>query len=330
MPDNAVITDNYVKAWNYINRPTYEKITCSISGGSDSDIVLDICCRCDKDKKITYVFYDTGVEYQATKKHLDYLENLYGIEIKRIKAAEYGKTIPTSCREYGQPFISKFASECMMRLQMHDFKWENDSYENLIRKYPMCSSALKWWCDDYGDGSRFGISRNKYLKEFIIQNPPTFRISNKCCKYAKKMLAEHFVKENKADLNIVGVRKLEGGARSTAYKSCFSNGEDKTDSYRPIFWYSDSDKRDYEKHFGIVHSDCYTVYGLRRTGCVGCPYGLNLEQELEATRINEPKLYKAVCNIFKDSYEYTRQYRKFSKKMSEAENGFTQIKLEDL
>lgn len=31
-----------------INSPLYEKIVCSISGGSDSDIMLDICYRCDK------------------------------------------------------------------------------------------------------------------------------------------------------------------------------------------------------------------------------------------------------------------------------------------
>lgn len=29
----------------------------------------------------------------------------------------------------------------------------------------------------------------------------------------------------------------------------------------------------------------------------------------------EPKLYKAVTNIFKDSYEYTREYRKFRQDM---------------
>ena len=30
----------------------------------------------------------------------------------------------------------------------------------------------------------------------------------------------------------------------------------------------------------------------------------------------EPKLYKAVNNIFKDSYEYTRKYREFCREMN--------------
>lgn len=33
--------------------------------------------------------------------------------------------------------------------------------------------------------SRFSINRNRFLKEFIMQNPPDFPISNKCCEYAK-------------------------------------------------------------------------------------------------------------------------------------------------
>ena len=29
------------------------------------------------------------------------------------------------------------------------------------------------------------------------------------------------------------------------------------------------------------------------------------------TSIYEPNLYKAVCNVFKDSYEYTRKYNEY-------------------
>ena len=70
-------------------------------------------------------------------------------------------------------------------------------------------------------------------------------------------------------------------------------------------------KVDYESAYGIVHSRCYTEYGLKRTGCVGCPYGRDFEHELGIIKKYEPKLYKAVINIFKDSYEYTRKYREF-------------------
>ena len=120
------------------------------------------------------------------------------------------------------------------------------------------------------------------------------------------------LKEEDYDLNILGVRKAEFGVRTIAYKNCFDES-DEYDNFRPIFWYKDSDKEDYKKAYGIVYSDCYSIYGLERTGCCGCPYGRDFENELNVINEFEPKLYKAVNNIFKDSYEYTRKYKEFRK-----------------
>ena len=103
-PKNQTIGDNLVRAWSKINSSKYKNILCSISGGSDSDVMLDIVWRCDKDNKVTYVWFDTGLEYQATKDHLKYLEEKYNIKIHPYKAI---KPIPSSCKTYGQPFISK-------------------------------------------------------------------------------------------------------------------------------------------------------------------------------------------------------------------------------
>ena len=50
--------------------------------------------------------------------------------------------------------------------------------------------------------------------------------------------------------------------------------------------------------------------------CSGCPYGRDFEEELRIIEEHEPKLYKAVNNIFKDSYEYTRKYREFCREMN--------------
>lgn len=320
-PKNQIIGDNLVRAWSKINTDKYEKIVCSISGGSDSDDMLDIVWKCDKDNKIDYVWFDTGLEYNATKEHLKYLEEKYGIEIMSYKAI---KPIPLSCKQYGQPFLSKYVSECLGRLQKYNFKFEDEPFDILLNRYCKwdekkqdyfgCKSALQWWCNNHGQNSKFNINQNKWLKEFMIENPPTFKISNVCCKYAKKNLAHKLLKENKYDLNIVGLRKAEGGARASAYKSCFDESGSTYDNYRPLFWYKDSDKKDYEKNYDIIHSKCYTEYGLKRTGCAGCPFGRDFEEELNVIEKYEPKLFKAVNNIFGDSYEYTRKYREFCKK----------------
>lgn len=318
--ENYTIFDSYLKTENVLNR--YKHPCCPISGGKDSDIMLDVISRLDTDKKVKYVFFDTGIEYAATKKHLDYLERKYGVKIERVKAI---KPIPISCRDYGQPFLSKYVSEMMMRLQKHGFQWENDTYENLIRKYPKCKVALAWWTnkkdEEYGGRSRFSITQNKWLKEFILSNPPQFRISNKCCYYAKKKPSHDFSQREQCDLEIVGVRKAEGGIRASAYKNCFSDNSDKNkiSQYRPLFYYCEQDEIQYDELFDIQHSDCYVTYGLARTGCVGCPYSPRLNKELEVMEQFEPKLAKATKSVFKDSYEYTQKYRDFCRMMTRLE-----------
>ena len=312
-PKNKTIVDNFIRAYSIINNDKYKNIVCSISGGSDSDVMLDICTKVDENKKIEYVYFDTGLEYKATKDHLNYLENRYNINITRYKAI---KPIPLTSIKYGQPFLSKRVSEMMMRLQRHNFKWEDEPFEILYERYPKCKSALQWWTNS-NESIRLNIDYNKYLKDYIIQNPPTFNISNKCCQYAKKDLIHKIIKDNKYELSISGIRRSEGGARAIAYKSCFDENESLCDNYRPLFWYTNDDKLVYENHYNIIHSKCYTQYGLERTGCAGCTFGKDFENELNVIEKHEPNLYKAVNNIFKDSYEYSRNYKKFVNKMKE-------------
>ena len=323
-PVNKTIGDNLIRAWSIINNDKYEKIVCAVSGGADSDVMLDICYKCDKDNKIDYVWFDTGLEYQATKDHLKLLEEKYDIKINPYKALI---PIPTSCKNYGQPFISKNTSEMIDRLQRHEFQWEDEPLDVLLERYCKwnekkqdwvgCKGAIMWWCNA-NKSIQFNIDYNKYLKEFMIQNPPQFKISSKCCKYAKKDVLHKLVATEGYDLNIFGVRRAEGGIRSASYKNCFDEA-DKYDNYRPLFWYTNDDKEEYEKHYDIVHSKCYTEYGLKRTGCAGCPFGKNFEKELEVIKEYEPKLFKAVNNIFGDSYEYTRRYKKFLEEMKSKE-----------
>lgn len=60
--ENMAVFDAVAKAHGVINSSKYKNIMCSISGGSDSDIMLDLLYRIDYQKKITYVWFDTGLE----------------------------------------------------------------------------------------------------------------------------------------------------------------------------------------------------------------------------------------------------------------------------
>ena len=116
------------------------------------------------------------------------------------------------------------------------------------------------------------------------------------------------MKDYCVDLNVTGERKAEGGVRSTSHKSCFEELNHGIDKFMPLWWWSDETKADFKAKEEIRYSDCYEVWGMKRTGCVGCPFGKDTAHELELMYQYEPKLYKAVMAVFGQAYELTDRF----------------------
>lgn len=294
---------------------TFSRPLIRISGGSDSDNVMELVEMLRGDRPVTYVFFNTGMEYQVTKEHLERLESKYRIGIQRRNAVV---PVPLGVKKYGYPFISKWVSDRIERLQKHGFQWEDGTLDDLSAKYPGCRSALRWWCNEW-ENKKKNISWNPWLKEFLMENPPGIPISDGCCKGAKKDTGDAADIEFNPDLSVFGLRKAEGGVRDGAYEGCFSPASDKSPipEYRPCHFWKKEQKELFEDWRYINHSLAYSLYGLPRTGCACCPFGKGFEQELEVARIYEPNLYTAACVVFGKAYEYTRLYRLYqdSKKL---------------
>ncbi len=131
---SRLIADSIVITHAKLKR--YDKILCSISGGSDSDILIDLCQKFDESSKITYAFLIQDLNFEQQKEHLQYLEQKYDIHIEQIKAI---KSIPFCCKTYGQPFLSKQVSEWIERLQRHHFQWKTKRLMNCIKNIQMQS-----------------------------------------------------------------------------------------------------------------------------------------------------------------------------------------------
>ena len=307
---NVEIQSSFIKHYSKIHNGEFSNIIVSISGGADSDRVIDLVERIgyQKSTSVRYVFFDTGMEYKATKDHLDELEQKYGVKIERFHAMT---PVAVAVKKYGYPFVSKQVSENIYRLQKHGFKFEDRPFEELLKEYPRCKSALRWWCNLCGEKSQRNICHNKWLKEFLVAYPPQIKISKKCCIEAKEKTAQQITKKSSADLSIVGLRKAEGGSRFTI-KSCFSEVSFGCSTLRILFWFKKADCEAYDDIFDIHHSCCYSKYGLDRTGCACCPFGKYFERELEAAKKYEPALYRLAMMVFAPSYEYTRKYREFA------------------
>lgn len=95
----ATIFDGLVKAKSVL--ASHHNILISVSGGADSDCMIDIVQNLspkDEEHKITYVWFDTGIEMEATKRQLNYLEDKYAIKILRRRA---GITVPAAIAKVG-------------------------------------------------------------------------------------------------------------------------------------------------------------------------------------------------------------------------------------
>jgi len=255
------------------------------------------------------------LEFDATLRHITEVEQKYGISIEQIKPL---KNIITACREYGIPFICKDTSDILSRLQRHSFNWNETSEEATPEKYGQCKSALDWYFNrrppSVSGISKYSIKQHRLLHEFILAYPPTFAISERCCDFTKKNVSKDYDKQFKPDLKIIGMRQAEGGRRVGSVKNCFTPAGIRTiANYRPLWFWTDEDKRIYKEWRGIRYSDCYEIWGFTRTGCVGCPCSSKAVQDLRIAEPFEPNKVKAAFSLFGKSYEYREAYNAFKK-----------------
>lgn len=302
---------------------------CSYSGGADSDIMIDLIERTRTLfglPPVRYVFFNTGLEMRATKDHVKETARKYGVQIDTIRPKI---NIVQASRQYGIPFVSKIMSAGLSEWQKKNVPLsiaaEYDQAEDkhakrleLKERYPGCESLINFLCCCNSAGEprphiQLVINSSKYMRDFIAECPPYFKISAKCCDYCKKQIA-HSVQRN-YEMIITGERRDEGGMRSVPRKDntslCFTETGSGQFRLRPLYYVSDANKAWYKQYYGIRYSDAYEVYGLTRTGCCGCPISYKAVDDLELIRPYEPNVVKAAWNIFGKSYEYRAKYNAY-------------------
>lgn len=316
----------------------HPKAICSYSGGSDSDILIDLIESARKIAPklppVKYVFFNTGLEMKATKDHVKAASEKYGIEIQEVRPKV---NIMQATRKHGQPFISKIMSAGLEEWQKKGVPLDvADEYQNaedkaakrqeLRERYPRCESVINFLCCCNSAGEsrpniQLVINSSKYMLDFVRENPPTFPISSKCCDYCKKQIAHRIQKD--FEMVITGERRDEGGMRSVPRKDnttlCFTETANGQYRFRPLYYVSDKDKAWYKDRFDIRYSDAYEVYGLTRTGCCGCPISYKAVDDLKLIEPYEPNVVKAAWAIFGDSYRYRKQYNEYKAQRREAE-----------
>lgn len=278
---------------------TNGKCYVSFSGGKDSTVLLALIKLCEEvytipENGIPAVYSDTGIELGATSEFVRWVKNNWYPNVQIIRP---DVSFDWILKNKGKPIRSKVRSEYIHR-------W------NTGNRSDSCRQNLIDGITNTGKHA----TRTKLADRDMHFISPDFDISvgSKCCFYLKKKPFLKYAKENDIKGYLYGIRQDEGGARSInieARKSKDKNAKICTaiDSKgmikkAPIIDWSNEDINEFVNQYNVPLSKAYTVYGLERTGCMGCPFAMSIAKNLEVLHEYEPNRYKASMHWLKDVY----------------------------
>lgn len=116
------------------------------------------------------------------------------------------------------------------------------------------------------------------------------------------MSADDYSKQSGRTIRITDIR-----AQCTVFQS--STG--KLKAFNPLNICPDDWMDWYVNRYGLrLSSLYYPPFNFKRTGCMGCPFALNLQEELDVLEREAPRVYLACENIWKPVYAEYRRLRK--------------------
>lgn len=254
----------------------------AFSGGKDSVVVSHLLDIALPNNKIPRVFSNTGLEYS------DIVKYVKSINDERIVILNQNRDIKKTLEEYGYPFKSK---EHAMRVMYFNKGSEGFYLKKYLGEisYGRSSATRKFLCP-------------KKLK-YQFKERGKYNFSDQCCHKLKKDLQKVWQKENGKTIVITGMRNEEGGNRTRL--SCLSRNNTK---FHPIVVCSSEWEDWFIKEQGIQLCRLYyPPFNFERTGCVGCPFNVHLEQELNTLERFIPRERERAERIFAYTYaEYRR------------------------
>ena len=270
----------------------------SFSGGKDSTILHYLFDEALPGNRIPRVFIDTGIEYAMIREFVLEMAS----HDDRFQIIKPTKPIKQILETYGYPFKSKEHS-----LRVDQFNKGHNS--NYISKYI--------------GGYSYGGKKSRFTCPscllYQFEEKGKYNFSNLCCAKLKKQPVKQWERANGRRIAITGMRAEEGGNRARLGCAIFKGG--KLIHFHPLIKVSDDWEdwfvREREVHLCPLYS---APYNFKRTGCKGCPFALDLQQQLTTMLIYLPNERKQCELIWKYVYD---EYRRIGYRLDQ----FEQLKL---
>ena len=254
----------------------------SFSGGKDSTVLHYLLDLALPGNKIPRLFINTGIEYEYI---VDFVKKLEQKD-SRIQIVNSNVNIKKMLEIEGYPFKSK---EHSLKLG----EWQKGSIAKSNIYYKEMSGKSRYACP----------------KKLLYQYERNFklRLSDKCCYRLKKDIFHKWEKENKKHILMTGMLAEEGGQRANLV-NCIITKKDKVVKFHPLIVVTD----EWEDWFIKTHNIelCklyYPPFNFKRTGCKGCPYSLNLQEQLDIMGKYLPEEKRQCERIWKPVYDEYRR-----------------------
>ena len=277
------LKERLLKSYRYLHEYGVENFCMSFSGGKDSCVMSYLIDLAIPNNKIPRVYADTGIELNMIRDFVKARQK----EDNRIVIIKPSKNIKKMLEEVGYPFKSKYHSRLVREYQKsgmeHIFvqKYSSRRYEWSQRK---CPKVLQY--------------------QFTPENK--LKISDKCCDELKKKPLEKYKKEHGYLYDIIGVMRDEGGQRDRA--QCLAFCGNKLKAFQPLAPVTKEWEDWFINEFDISICDIYKPpYDFERTGCKGCSFAIDIQNELETLAKYFPNEYKQCENIWKPVYDEYRR-----------------------
>ncbi len=284
MTDNELLEIDRIEKIQSINKQydLENNAYLSFSGGKDSTVLHYLLDLALPGNKIPRLFINTGIEYEYI---VDFVKKLEQKD-SRIQIVNSNVNIKKMLEIEGYPFKSK---EHSLKLG----EWQKGSIAKSNIYYKEMSGKSRYACP----------------KKLLYQYERNFklRLSDKCCYRLKKDIFHKWEKENKKHILMTGMLAEEGGQRANLI-NCIITKKDKVVKFHPLLVCS----TDFENYF-IEKYDIelcklyYPPFNFKRTGCKGCPYSLDLQEQLDIMGKYLPEEKRQCERIWKPVYDEYRR-----------------------
>lgn len=264
-----------------------ENFYISFSGGKDSTVVHYLVDLAIPQNKIPRVYINTGIEYIDVVRFVERMAK----EDNRIVIIKNKTNIRKTLDEKGYPFKSKEHSKRVKEYQ----------------KYGMSRTSYRYLHGLRPDGTPGTFKCPECLK-YQFESDFKMPVSEKCCDILKKENFNRYRKESGKEISILGVRRAEGGLRRMQTGCVLFDKKGLLKSFKPlnpvsnewIDWFVDKYKIKLCRLY-------YPPFSFKRTGCKGCPFSINLQEQLEIMEKYLPSERKQCELLWKPVYgEYRR------------------------